>query len=123
MGKRIMVEDDLRGIQLQMQAVLEGTDYEIVAFCRSGGEAIEKYDEVRPDLVTMDIVMPGMDGLEAAREILEKHPGARIIISSSLANEDTIKEAKAIGAKGFIYKPLEQARVLEVLDEALQGKD
>ncbi len=120
MGKRVMVVDDLRAIQLQMQEFLEDTDYEIAAFCRSGVEAVEKYEEILPDLVTMDIVMPGMDGLEAAREILEAHPEAKIIMVSSLAYDDTIEEAKVVGTKGFIYKPLERERVLAVLDGVAQ---
>ena len=65
MSKRIMVVDDSRLVRVQLGDVLEGTDYEIVAYCRSGEDAIAQYDEVKPDLVTMDIIMQGMDGLDA----------------------------------------------------------
>ena len=69
MSKKVMVVDDSRIVQLQMQKLLADTDYKIVACCQSGEDALRLYDETNPDLVTMDILMPGMDGLEAARLI------------------------------------------------------
>lgn len=119
MGKRVMVVDDSRVIALQMRQLLEGSDYEVAAHCRDGEEALEKYGEIAPDLVTMDIIMPGMDGLETARAILEDHPEARIIMVSSLAYDDTINEAEEIGAKGFIYKPFEQEQIFDAFAKAL----
>ena len=118
MAKRIMVVDDSRIIYAQMKKLLEDTDYEIVAYCRDGEEAMEQYGQVNPDLVTMDIIMPGMDGLETAQAILEEHPDARIIMVSSLAYDDTFEEAQTIGAKGFIDKPFEKDRLLEAFREA-----
>ena len=85
MGKRIMVVDDSRVVHLQIEKVLEGTDYEVVACFRDGDNAIDQYGFVNPDLVTMDIIMPGIDGLETARVILEEHPDAKIVMLSSLA--------------------------------------
>lgn len=93
MGKRIMVVDDSRMVELQMQNLLEDTDYRIVAYCRNGEDSIKTYGQVLPDLVTMDIIMPGMDGLETAQAILEKYPDARIIMVSSLAYEDTDRKS------------------------------
>lgn len=119
MGKRVMVVDDSRVIALQLRQLLEGSDYEVAAYCRDGEEALEKYGEVTPDLVTMDIIMPGMDGLETARAILEDHPEARIIMVSSLAYDDTINEAEEIGTKGFIYKPFEQEQIFDAFAKAL----
>lgn len=118
MGKRIMVVDDSRVLKIQMAKLLEGTHYELTAYCQSGQEAIEQYDIVKPDLVTMDIIMPGMDGLEAARAILEDHPDARIVMVSSLAYDDTYYEAKTIGTKGFISKPFKREQILEVFEKA-----
>ena len=114
-----MVVDDSRMVALQMKNLLEGTDYEIVAYCRNGEEAIAQYGEVQPDIVTMDIIMPGLDGLETAQAILEEHADAKIIMVSSLAYDDTFEEATAIGAKGFIDKPFEKEQLLEALDQAL----
>lgn len=119
MSKRIMVVDDSRLVQVQLGDVLKGTDYEIAAFCRSGEDAIARYAEVNPDLVTMDIIMQGMDGLDASKIILKEHPDAKIVIVSSLAYDDTYEKAKAIGAKGFIDKPFHQEQLLKVFDEAL----
>ena len=65
MKKRIMIVDDSRLVRVQLEDVLQGTDYEAVAYCRSGEDAIEQYGTVQPDLVTMDIIMKGMDGLDA----------------------------------------------------------
>lgn len=117
-----MIVDDSRMLLLQLQHILSETDYEVAAYCQDGETAISKYEEVLPDLVTMDIIMPGIDGLEAARAILEAHPDAKIVMLSSLAYEDSIKEAQDIGAKAFIYKPFEEEQVLNtlkrVLDEA-----
>ncbi len=119
MSKRIMVVDDSRLVRVQLGDVLEGTDYEIVAYCRSGEDAIAQYNEVKPDLITMDIIMQGMDGLDASKLILKEHPEARIVIVSSLAYEDTIKKAETIGTKGFVDKPFHREQLLRVFEQAL----
>lgn len=119
MNKRVMVVDDSRLVRVQMEDVLKGTDYEVVAHCRSGEDAVQRYAEVRPDLVTMDIIMQGMDGLDAAEIILKQDPNARIVMISSLAYEDTFKRAKTIGTKGFVDKPFHQEQLLKVFGEAL----
>lgn len=119
MGKRIMVVDDSRMVKLRMEDLLAETEYEIAAYCRSGEEAVEQYGQVLPDVVTMDIIMPGMDGLEASQAILEEHPEAKIIMVSSLAYDDTFEEAKSIGAKGFIDKPFDREQLLALLDQVL----
>ena len=120
MSKRIMVVDDSRLVRVQMEDVLAGTDYEVAAFCTSGEDAIRRYAEVSPDLVTMDIIMKGMDGLDAAEIILREHPEARIVMVSSLAYGDTFERAKSIGAKGFVDKPFHQEQLMKVFGEALR---
>ena len=105
MSKRVMIVDDSRLVRVQLEDVLKGTDYEVAAYCRSGEDAIEQYAAVQPDLVTMDIIMQGMDGLDAAEIILKQNPDARIVMISSLAYGDTYDRAKSIGAKGFVDKP------------------
>ena len=119
MSKRIMVVDDSKLVKVQLGDVLEGTDYEIAAYCLSGEDAIAKYDEVNPDLVTMDIIMQGMDGLDATEIILKKHPDARVVMLSSLAYGDTFERAKAIGAKGFVDRPFHREQLLKVFEQAL----
>lgn len=118
MSKRIMVVDDSRIVQLQLQKILSDTDYQVVACCQNGEDALEMYDKITPDLVTMDILMPGMDGLEAARLLLQAHPDARVLMVSSLAYDDTINEANDIGAKGFVYKPFDRDQILQSMQKA-----
>ena len=122
MKKRLMVVDDSRVLEYQICKLLEDTDYEVAAYCENGEEAIARYEEVRPDIVTMDIIMPGIDGLEAAQIIAEAHPDARIIMISSLAYEDTIQEAEAVGAKLFLYKPIDRENLLDALEQVM-GED
>ena len=119
MSKRVMVVDDSRLVRVQLEDVLKGTDYEVAAYCRSGEDAIAQYAEVKPDLVTMDIIMQGRDGLDAAEIILKSNPDARIVMISSLAYGDTYARAKAIGAKGFVDKPFHQEQLLKVFEQAL----
>lgn len=121
MAKRVMVVDDSRIQEVQIRQMLEGSDYEVVCYCRSGEDALAQYADVNPDVVTMDIIMPGMDGLETAQAILEEYPEARIIMVSSLAYDDTFEEAKAIGAKAFLDKPIDETKLLAALDQAMSG--
>lgn len=119
MKKKIMVVDDSRVTEIQIKRLLEDTEFEVAAYCENGEDAIARYDEVQPDVVTMDIIMPGLDGLETAQVLLEEHPEARIVMVSSLAYDDTIDEADRIGTKGFLYKPLERQAFLDALKQAL----
>lgn len=123
MRKKIMVVDDSRMIYLQMKNLLEGTEYEIVSYCKDGEDAIVHYQQVAPDIVTMDIIMPGMDGLETAQAILILDPKAKIVMMSSLAYDETYEEAYSIGAKGFIDKPFDKERVLSVFEQVLNEAD
>ena len=119
MSKRIMIVDDSRVIEVQMKKLLEGTDYEVAAYCQDGETAIDQYETVCPDVVTMDIIMPGLDGIETAQAILEEHPEARIIMVSSLAYDETEDEAASIGTRGFLCKPFTREQILSALDRAL----
>ena len=119
MAKRVMVVDDSRIQEVQIRKMLEGSGYEVVCYCRNGEEALAQYGDVKPDVVTMDIIMPGMDGLETAQAILEEYPEAKIIMVSSLAYDDTIQEAEAIGAKLFLYKPIEREALLDALERVM----
>ena len=121
MKRRIMVVDDSRITELQIQGLLADTDFEVVAHCENGEEAIARYSEVRPDIVTMDIIMPGIDGLETAQVLLNEHPDAKILMISSMAYDDTIEEASIIGTKGFLCKPLSQDGLIEALEQVLHN--
>ena len=122
MSKRLMVVDDSRIVHAKMKQLLDGSDFEIIGFCRTGEDAIASYREYRPDLVTMDIVMPGIDGLDTAKAILGEFPDANIVMVSSLAYDDTMNTAKEIGAKGFVFKPFDKDELLKTLEEAVGGE-
>ena len=120
MSTRVMVVDDSRVVFMQIKKMLQDTDFEIVQYCQSGESAIEAYGECNPDVVTMDIIMPGIDGFEAAKEILTKWPDAKIIMVSSLAYDETITQAEEMGLKDFIYKPLQREKIIEALEKAVR---
>lgn len=119
MKKRVMVVDDSRIMELQIRKLLEDTDYEVAAYCENGEEAIARYDEVQPDVVTMDIIMPGIDGLEAAQVLMYEHDEARVIMISSLGDDDMIQEIYGIGAQAVLFKPLTREALLGALKKAL----
>lgn len=114
----VMIVDDSRVVYAEMKKMLADTDFEIVGFCRSGEEALNTYESLNPKVVTMDIVMPGMDGLDAAEEMRKRWPDARIVMVSSLAYGDTTDRAKEIGAKGFVFKPFDKDTLIAALQDA-----
>ena len=87
----------------------------------NGQEAVQKYTTLKPDLITMDIVMPQMDGIEATREIIKQDPAARIVMCSALGQEALVIESIAAGAKDFIVKPFSAEKVLRVIETVLAG--
>lgn len=119
MKKKLLVVDDSIFIWEELKMLLSDTDFEVVGCASSGEEALEMYIKLQPDIVTMDIILPGIDGIEAAKIILKNWPAAKIVMISSLAYDETIDIAADIGSRGFICKPFEQAEVLTVLNAAL----
>lgn len=121
MGKRVLIVDDSIFIYESMKEMLSDSSFQVIGHAKSGEIAVELYGELQPDLVTMDIVMPNMNGLETAQKILEDYPDAKILMVSSLAYDDTINEAEEIGACGFLSKPLERDGLIEALEQCLEG--
>ena len=117
MEKNVLVVDDSMFIYEELKYMLADTPFQIIGHAKSGEDAVDLYENLKPDLITMDIVLPGMDGLEAAGIILKEHADAKIIMISSLAYDDTIEEAKKIGTKGFIFKPIERDVLMGVLKD------
>jgi two-component system chemotaxis response regulator CheY len=112
MGKTILVVDDSSIMRKMIKQTLIDSGHTVVAEAKNGGEAIDLYQGVKPDLVTMDITMRGMDGISAAKAILAFDAGARIIMLSNLDEDKFSKEAIKIGAKGYINKH----KTAEILD-------
>jgi two-component system chemotaxis response regulator CheY len=93
--------------------------HEVVGEASNGNEAVERFQEVHPDLTTLDITMPEADGLHALREILSTDPQAKVIMCSALGAEDKVLESVRLGAKDFVIKPFQPDRVLEAVSRAL----
>ena len=118
MSKRIMIVDDAIFMRMKLKDILEKTGYEVVAEAQNGADAIEKYRAERPDIVTMDITMPEMDGIEALKGIKRIDPSAKVIMCSAMGQQAMVMEAIQSGALDFIVKPFETDRVIDSIQKA-----
>ena len=119
MAVSVLIADDLTFIKIVLRDILEKSGFRVVAEASTGDEAIARYLDTRPDVVLMDITMPGMDGLTALRKIRELDPAARIIICSAIGQQRLIFQALEMGAKDYIVKPFQPQRVISALKKAL----
>ena len=119
MGKRILVVDDAAFMRMMIKDILEKNGYEIVGEAQDGQEAVEKYQELNPDLVTMDITMPEKDGITALKEIKEMNPDALVVMCSAMGQQAMVIDAIQAGAKDFIVKPFQADRVIEAIQKVL----
>lgn len=117
MVKKVLITDDTAFMRMSLRNILEKNGYEIVGEAEDGVQAVDKYQEVTPDLVTMDITMPNMDGLTAIKKILEKDPEAKIIVVSAMGQKGLVIDALNSGAKDFIVKPFQPDRILEAVQK------
>lgn len=115
---KILIIDDSAFMRMMLKDILGKNGHEI-AEAENGVEGVEKYMQLKPDLVAMDIVMPGITGIEAVREIMKKDPEASIIMISALGQEAMVKEALEAGAKDFIVKPFKKEKVIEAVNKVL----
>lgn len=121
MSTTVMIVDDSLFMRKMLRDILEEEEYEIVAEASDGVEAVDKYKEFRPDLTTLDIVMPNKTGIEALQEIMAFDPAAKIVMCSAIGQESLTTAAHEAGAKAFILKPFNPELVARVLKEAAQG--
>jgi two-component system chemotaxis response regulator CheY len=119
-AKSVLVCDDAIFMRTMVGDILTQAGFEIVGEAESGVEAVERYRELRPDLVTMDIVMPDMSGIDAVREIVKIDPEARVLMCSAMGQQGLVVEAIKAGAKEFVVKPFQPSRVLEAVTRALE---
>ncbi len=119
MGHRVLVCDDAIFMRTMISDILSGAGYEVVGEAESGVQAIERYRALKPDLVTMDIVMPDMGGIDAVREIVKQDPGAKVLMCSAMGQQALVVEAIQAGAKDFVVKPFQPSRVLEAVQRVL----
>ncbi len=120
MGERILIADDAAFMREMLRDILTEGGYEIVAEASDGAGAITAYHEHNPDLVTLDIVMPGKSGVEALEEIMRSDPSACCVMVSALGQEALVMEALEAGAKDFVVKPFKPDQVINVVKKALK---
>jgi len=115
----VLVCDDAIFMRTMISDILSQAGFEIVGEAESGLQAVQKYRELKPDLVTMDIVMPDMGGIEAVRKICKQDPDAKILMCSAMGQQALVVEAIQAGAKDFVVKPFQPSRVLEAVQRVL----
>ena len=103
-----------------LREILEQAGYEVVGEATTGTEAVDRYKQLRPDLVTLEVVMPDLGGIDVVREIVESDPEARILMCSALGQQALIAEATEAGAREFVVKPFQPSRVLEAVQRVLE---
>ena len=116
---RVLIADDAAFMRTMIKNILTEAGYEVVGEAENGQVAVAKYEELRPDLTTMDITMPELDGLSALKRIREVDPAARVVMCSAMGQQAMVVESIQAGARDFIVKPFQPDRVLEAVHKAL----
>jgi len=117
MAKSVLIVDDAAFMRMLLKDIVSKAGYEVAGEAVNGADAVEKYKELKPDIVTMDITMPEMNGIEAIKKIKEIDPNAKIIVCSAMGQQAMVVEAIQAGAKDFIVKPFQHGRVIEALQK------
>ncbi len=119
MSRTVLICDDALFMRMMVADILRQAGFEVVGEAETGVQAVEKYRSLRPDLVTMDIVMPDMGGIDAVREIVSQDPSARVLMCSAMGQQALVVEAIKAGARDFIVKPFQPSRVIEAVNRVL----
>ncbi len=119
MANRVLIVDDAAFMRMMIKDILTKNGYEVVGEANDGAQAIEKFKELSPDLVTMDITMPEMDGIAALKEIKKIDSNAKVIMCSAMGQQAMVIDAIQAGAKDFIVKPFQADRVLEAIKKTM----
>ena len=123
MAPSVLIVDDALFMRMMIKDILSKDGFVIAGEAENGVEAVEKYADLKPDLVTMDIVMPEMDGIEAVRNIIKLDPGAKVLMCSAMGQQPLVVESLEAGARDFIIKPFQPAKVVEAVRKALHGEE
>lgn len=115
--KTVLVVDDAAFMRVSIKNMISKHDFEVVGEAENGAIAVEKYKELNPDIVTLDITMPEMNGLEALKEIMKINPNAVVVMCSALGQESMVREAVVSGAKGFVVKPFKEDVIVSALQK------
>lgn len=120
MSKKVLVIDDSPFVFKAVSKALEGTEWEVVGNALDGQLGVDKYIETRADVITLDVTMPVMDGLETARKLIEINPKVRIVMLSAMGDETLLNQARQIGIKYFLTKPFQPAALQSKLAETFE---
>jgi two-component system chemotaxis response regulator CheY len=121
--KKVLVVDDAKFTRNMLKNIINKTSYgEVIGEASNGNEAIDLYKKLKPDLVTMDLVMPEKGGIETIQDLLKLDKTAKIVVVSALGQEALVLEAAKKGAKDFIQKPFKNDQVIEVMERIMKGK-
>ncbi|WP_318569792.1 chemotaxis protein CheY [Salinigranum marinum] len=121
MANTVLVVDDSAFMRNPLKQLLDG-EHDVIGEAENGVEAVELYRELNPDVVTMDVVMPIRNGIEATTEIKEIDPGSSVIMCTSVGQEEKMREAVEAGADGYITKPFQKPNVLQAIDDVAKAK-
>ena len=119
MAKNILICDDAAFMRMMIKDILTKNGYNVVGEAENGAKAVEKYQELKPDLVLMDITMPEMDGIQALKAIKAADPSATVIMCSAMGQQAMVIESIQAGAKDFIVKPFQAERVIEAVKKVV----
>ena len=119
MSHSVLICDDAIFMRTMLGDILQQAGFDVVGEAETGSQAVEKYRQLKPDLVTMDIVMPDMGGIDAVRAIVKEDPSAKILMCSAMGQQQLVVEAVQAGAKEFVVKPFQPSRVLEAVKRLL----
>lgn len=119
MGRQVLITDDTAFMRMTLRNILEKNGYQVVGEAEDGQVAVDKYLELRPDLVTMDITMPKMDGITAIKKIMEADPRAKIVVCSAMGQKALVIEALNAGARDFIVKPFQAERIVNAVQKVI----
>ena len=119
MATKVLIVDDAAFMRMMLRDILAKNGFEVVGEADNGKVAVQMYHELKPDIVTMDITMPEMDGIAAVKEIKDSDPAAKVVMVSAMGQQAMVIEAIRSGAADFIVKPFQPDRVLEALGKAL----
>jgi len=119
LGKRILIVDDAAFMRMMIKNIVTKNGYEVIGEAENGRVAVDLYKQHKPDLVTMDITMPEMNGIEGVKAIRSIDPNANIIMCSAMGQQAMVMEAIQAGAKDFIVKPFQQDRILQAIERVL----
>lgn len=118
MKKTVIIVDDSQLAYEEINQLLTELDFSVIGYCRTGEEALEVCQELRPDLVTLDFILPGIDGIQTCEKLLAANPEVKVILVSSIAYDETEQRSLEAGASGFVYKPVKKKWLVKALVDA-----